>query len=312
LILLAALGFGCGGGETATVSSFCEQLAAKECGSKAATNCNVAAAACKTTRMAACTAWTTTVQAAFPTTRSFTSGNIGACLNKVGAIYDKSPIAPADKAEADDACQRVFSGSKKKNEVCASDYECGSGLICDPTFLVCAQKTSVQLKAQDPCGGAPGAYCSAGLYCSMPAGLTLKVCVAKKAMGEVCDAANPCAESLRCDAATATCKKRADINEACTTDSDCLPTSPYCDPYFTPLTCDVGFIPARLAPECKIFGATSAGAGGAAGGASGSVGGAAGGASGSVGGAAGGDSGSVGGAAGGASGGLTRGIDLVR
>jgi hypothetical protein len=274
------------------VGSFCEQLAAKECGSKAATNCGATAAACKSTRLAACTEWTTAIQTAFSTTRSFTSGNIGACLNKVGAIYDKSPIAPADKAEVQDACQRVFSGSKKKNEVCATDYECGSGLICDPSLLLCAQKTTLQL--QDPCGAVPGAYCAAGLYCTLPVGLTLKVCVAKKAMGEACDTANPCSESLRCDAVTATCKKKADNTEPCTTDSDCLATAPYCDPYFTPVTCDSGFIPARKAPECVVFGVTPTdGVGGAMGAAGGS---------GGPGGAAGGTSGGLGGAAGGASG----------
>lgn len=306
LILAAVLGFGCGGGggTTTTVATFCDQLATKECASKAALNCGETAAVCKAARLTACTAWTSGVVAAFPVTRPFNAGGISACVNKVGTVYDKSPIVPADKADAQATCERVFSGSKKKNEACTNDYECTSGLICDPALLACAPKANLQVG--DACGVVPGQFCNTGLYCTLPVGMTIKVCVARKAMGEMCDAATPCVETLRCSATTATCAKKADNGEACANDSDCLPAAPYCDTYFTPTTCDTGFIPSRTAPECTIFGATpgtgaggaKGGAGGAAGGTSGGVGGAAGGTSGAVGGAAGGTSGAVGGAGG--------------
>ena len=285
LILVAVLGLGCGGGggTTTTVATFCDQLATKACDTKAADNCGATATACKATQTAACMTWAAGIQLAFPTTRPFNTSKIGACQDKTVSVFNKSPIVPADRAEISAACERVFSGAKKKAEACTNDYECDSSLICDPLVLVCAPKTN--LNKGDFCGTTPGALCGTGLYCTIAAGGAVKTCVARKVVGEVCTAADPCLETLRCDVATGMCKARADLNEACTVDSDCLPAAPYCDPNFAPTTCDTGFIPNRNAAECSAFGATPGSLG--AGGAKGGVGGAAGGASGGLGGAGG-------------------------
>ena len=256
--VLAVLGCGGGGGSKMTTSDFCSQKAQKECDA-VASKCSATADACKTARMTACTEWVATQQSA---SRPFQTDKVSACVNKAGQVFAKAPITPADRAELDDVCARVFSGKLKDGDACANTYECDVNLICDPALSVCAQVKNVSTDAF--CAN-PGETCPTSQYC-MTSGAVRK-CVNRPGMGAACSADMPCLDTFRCDATTSTCKEKIDSLGACTMDSDCVPAFPYCDPYFNN-TCDNGFTPTRGARECEAFGAPpdATGTGGSAGG----------------------------------------------
>jgi len=295
--LVGALGTGCGKSDSPpTIATFCAQKAEKECGTKdkgVAHDCGATLSACTTLRTAACMALATQQSVTHP----LRADAIANCLSKTEAAYSQMTITPALRAAADDACARVFSGMNKgqpTDPACASSSDCDTGLICDRT--VCAAPVVVAANAR--CNN-PGETCPATQYC---AGIyPQQICTDKKAAGTACDAATPCLDTLRC--VNGACVARVSTRGACTTDADCDPSAPYCDPY-NGNACFLGFAPASAGGtnECVAFGGPQPGSGaGGAGGAVGAGGSGAGGVSGNggaagqgVGGAAGGAGGSVG------------------
>ena len=261
--MLTIIGAGCGskGGAALTLSGFCDEKAANECGATGgvAANCVVTPATCKAARIKVCMDGAAAIAQLYPTTRPFNASKAPACLNQTTTTYAKSTITPGDRAATDALCQQVFSGSKKMGESCANDYECDPGmtLICDLKLdsPVCAKKMVV---AKDAFCSSPGATCPTGQYCTIPTGMTQLTCMNRKATGETCDGATaPCLETLRCAAGTAgtsTCAAKVDGAMPCLVDSDCAPAAPYCDSY-AGLKCDPGFRPAVGTPECAAFGA---------------------------------------------------------
>lgn len=273
LIGLGALGTtGCGKSDSPpTITSFCAQKAEKECGTKdkgVAHDCG--STVCNTVRAAACV----TIATQQSMTHPLRADAIANCLSKTDAAYSQMTITPALRAAADDACARVFSGMNKglaTDPACASTYDCDTGLICDRT--ICAAPVTVVANAR--CNN-PGEMCPATQYC---AGVyPQQICTDKKAAGTACDVSTPCLDTLRC--VNALCVDRVGTRGACTTDADCAPTAPYCDPY-NGYECFSGFSPASAGGtnECVSFGGPigGTGAGGAAGGAGGSSSGAGGG-----------------------------------
>ena len=258
--ILAATLVACGGGggTKATVATFCDDKATAECDG-VASRCLATDTACKAARVTACNAFVAAVQN--PTTRPFQSDKITDCINKTKDVYKKATITPADRATMDAACQRVFSGVKVKNDPCVSDYECDTSLFCDISLAapVCASKSTVA--SMDFCNN-PGETCPTGQYCAAGAS---RMCMARATMGLAC-ATVPCLETLRCTAA-GTCAEKVVLAGACTADSDCATTAPYCDTYNGSI-CDAGFTPAPGTKECvQAFAGTdtSGGAGGAGG-----------------------------------------------
>ncbi len=292
---MLAAGCGSKGGSSLTVADFCQQKAEKECGTTSppgvAALCVVSNTACVAHRTILCNTWAAAIQTAFPTTRPFVPGRVSACTSKAASVYQMSPIVPSQTDALDAVCELVFSGAKVVGDPCTNDFECDQNakLICDTSLAVpvCAKNTPISRGAF--CGVSPGQICGPAFYCTTPVGQPMKMCVDKKAMGETCDAANPCIDSLRCGP-TGICTTRVGVAVACATNDDCSTAAPYCDPY-NGSVCDPGFSPSPGTPECMTFGATGStpGAGGGTGtaGATGSAGGAggsnAGGASGTAG-----------------------------
>jgi uncharacterized membrane protein YgcG len=274
---IAGLLAGCGGGGSSkplTESDFCAQKAEAEC--QVADRCVNNKDACKTQRMTACTAFATQAKASGK--RMFVAANVGNCIGKTNAVYAKtSPITPTELADMNDACEYVFQGKGKVNvDMCDLKYDCDGKVICDKMF--CAMTTNVTAG----CGN-PGDTCPAGKYCA-PNSAGNPVCTDRAMMGTACDA-KPCLENLHC--AANLCAERVAAQGSCSTNDDCAPAAPYCDPY-AGNKCDPGLSFSPGSPSCADYGGGGTGTGGSGGGAGGSGGGA----GGSGGGAGGGDGGS--------------------
>jgi len=265
LVGVGALGTGCGKSDTPpTIASFCEQKAAKECGTKdkgVAHDCGATVTACTTLRAAACTTIATQQSATHP----LRPDAIANCLSKTDAAYSQPIITPALRAAADDACARVFSGMNKgqpTDPLCTSTADCDAGLVCDRT--VCAAPVAVAANAF--CNN-PGETCPASQYCT---GVSPRqACTDKHGAGTACDASTPCLDTLRC--VNSVCVERVGPRGACTSDADCSPSAPYCDPY-DGNACFLGFAPASATNECAAFGGPTPGAGAGGSGAGGASG----------------------------------------
>lgn len=197
--------------------SFCAAKAAEECKAVAGA-CAVHDDTCKSTRTAACNA---AAGAATGQGRTYRSENAEACIARTTAVYADRVIDPAKEKAFIDACERVFTGSKKKNEACSNEYDCEGTFVCDLDKKLCS--TKVDKKLDDPCNN-PGDICGEGLYCQ--ARDAVKFCAAKGKLGEACDEASaPCEDTARCNAST--CIPRNSAGDACATNNECV--SGFCD-----------------------------------------------------------------------------------
>jgi hypothetical protein len=288
---IAGLFVGCGGGgggTPLTETEFCKQKAEAEC--VVTDRCVTSKTDCEADRRAVCTQFIGTAKANGK--RLFVAGNVGACINKAKSVYGKaSAITPTELADLDDVCNYVFQGKGKVNEDnCDTKYDCASKVICDKTF--CATQKTVNTG----CGN-PGDTCPTGNYCALNSA-SLYVCTAKGDADDMCDAATPCKEALRC--AGTTCGDRVAAGATCASNADCPTSAPFCDPY-AGFKCDPGLSFAAGSPSCADFGGSGSGPGtGGSGGGAGGTGGGAGGSGGGAGGrgGAGGGAGGRGGAGG--------------
>jgi hypothetical protein len=225
-----------------TVDSFCTAKADAECvQSKVADACGVTADTCKAARTNACK-----TVAANAVGRNYTPGLAEDCINKTLAVYQDRVIDPTKEDAYNDACNRVFAGTKNKSDPCTGLYDCSGSLICDTDKGFCADKVEKQLK--DFCNN-PGEVCATGLYCQQQG--STRVCQPKVAQGQPCSQTSPCLETLRC---TNTCVPKAASGEACDANTDCSTNA--CDTSGTPHKC----IARQYASEngsCKDFGASS-------------------------------------------------------
>lgn len=199
-----------------TSSAFCTAKAEAECKNLAGT-CGATEELCKPKRTDACN---TAATAATGTGRAYRANAAQGCIDKVNAAFSPKVIDPAKETEANEACERVFGGTKAKNAACASTFECDGALVCDRG--VCADKSATALG--EACNN-PGQVCAAGSYCQQQG--QNKFCVEKKKVGEICTAEAPCKEDLRC---VNSCVARVASGGACDKDEECAAEAPYCDP----------------------------------------------------------------------------------
>jgi hypothetical protein len=238
------------------VASFCKARASAEC--QIASTCGVDPADCETTRVAACNAEATMAMASG--TREYVQGNAQACIdvlnasNAYGGGSSKILFAQLDgKGSITDVCGRVFSGHAAANESCKTSYDCADGNICSPVqpgqpTLVCAPQVA---KDKGSFCADPGSTCATDTYCAMPSQGGGFQCVAAKQEGQACDANNPCVSTERCSSSQ-TCEARVGADEPCTSNDDCEPSAPYCDP-FVGNTCAAGLSFANRAPDCSAY-----------------------------------------------------------
>jgi hypothetical protein len=227
------------------VDSFCTEVANQQC--QVAAKCAATMADCLTARKTQCTSDAT---AETTTTRQYRSGNAQACIDKTTSTFAMDgTITPAQLTDLANTCGRVFQGTAMALAACTTDFDCSGSLICDK--MLCAPANPVAKGAG--CASA-GDQCATGSYCSSAGAAS--VCVAKGATGDMCSAALPCSEDLRCNNV---CGPRFDTGTACASNDDCASTAPYCDPAIN--KCDAGLIFAPGAAACKAT-ATDKGFGG--------------------------------------------------
>ena len=246
VVLLAAAGCGGGGGSSSTVADFCSQYATNMCG--IASTCGIQPTACVTYQTSQCMTFANAAVASGK--RMYTPGNTSNCLNKIKAAYTGAKVVtPADQAAIDLACNYVFQGKAAVlTGACTTQFDCAGAtdgsIICDPTAKLCAMKTTVNSGAQ--CS-AVGAVCAQDSYCAAnSAGVLL--CAPAAKMGESC-ATVPCDHNTRC--VNGLCAALAQTGETCSSNSDCVSTAPYCNPYVSPPICNAGLGFAVGAPSCS-------------------------------------------------------------
>jgi hypothetical protein len=259
LLAAAATTSGCSSKSAAPypdVTSFCAAKAQAEC-QIAATCGSTSPTACETAREALCNEDAAQAAMTGSGTRKYTQANAPACIAKANDVYGNNvtqiPFASlVGPGSVTDVCEHVFAGVSAFNAPCQTDYDCADVTdICVPvlpgsTDLVCATATPVAAGkfCQDP-----GSQCADDTYCTMASANGGYTCVAEAQEGAPCADA-PCVDTARC--VSGTCEPRATANEPCTTNDDCSPDAPYCDPYVGNL-CEKGLSFATQAPDCKGF-----------------------------------------------------------
>jgi hypothetical protein len=218
---------------------FCSAKAEAEC-NNLARKCGASLDACKTKRVSLCNAAS---GAAVSQGRSYKSGAVQDCLDKINDVYkdQAADATPTSEAEAATVCDRVFSGSKKERENCANTYECDGSLLCSSG--VCVNQETVSLNGG--CANA-GQVCETGTYCQQG---SAKFCVAKNKENDACGVDAPCLETLRC---VNRCIPKVTVGQPCDTDDECAVEAPYCDQTTTPKKCRPKY--ESDTPACKDYG----------------------------------------------------------
>lgn len=217
LVVVAACGDDTPAEKYPTADSFCAAKAAEECKAVGAA-CAVPDDKCKATRAGACNG---TAGGATGQGRSYRPENAESCIAKTTIVYADRVIDPVKEEAFVEACERVFMGTKKKNEACSNAYDCEGSLVCDLDKKLCAVKA--EKKADEPCNN-PGDICGKGLYCQARG--AVKFCTPKNKLGDTCNETDaPCDEGLRCN--TTTCVAKTGVGEGCDANTECL--SGFCD-----------------------------------------------------------------------------------
>lgn len=217
LVVVAACGDDEPTAKYPTADSFCAAKAAEECKAVAAA-CAVADDKCKTTRTAACNA---IAGGATGEGRTYRPENAENCIAKTTIVYADRVIDPAKEEAFVEACGRVFTGTKQRNEACANEFDCEGSLVCDLDKKLCSVK--VEKGADEPCNN-PGDICGKNLYCQARG--AVKFCTPKNKLGETCNETDaPCEDEIRCNATT--CIRKNNAGEACDSNNECL--SNFCD-----------------------------------------------------------------------------------
>lgn len=220
--------------------SFCSSKAEAECNNLAKQRCGATVEACKAKRVTACT---TAASAATGAGRSYRANAAQACIDKINEVYKDgaATVTAETEAEATKVCDRVYGGSKKEKEPCATTFECEGSLVCDG---ICVAQSTVKIGGG--CANA-GEICETGSYCQPQGGR--KFCVAKNTLDENCGPDNPCIEALRC---STRCVAKVANGGACDRDDECGDGAAYCDLTSTPRKCRPKY--ESSTPACKEFG----------------------------------------------------------
>jgi hypothetical protein len=256
LLLLAAASvgwWGCtkAGSPYPDVASFCAAKAKAEC--QVSLVCASDASACASYRAGLCVQDAASATASG--TRTYDPGNVQPCLDALNAAYGNTNTkilfaALVGPGSITDKCERVFAGIAVQDKPCVSDYDCTGELICSPatfgaTEKVCAPAVSKNLG--DFCSD-PGSMCPVDAYCANTG--AAPECQPSAAAGMACSMAPPCISTERCIGGF--CADRATAGQACTTNDDCAPDSPYCDPNGSSV-CTIGLTFARGALDCQPY-----------------------------------------------------------
>ncbi|HJX54400.1 MAG TPA: hypothetical protein VJ801_16660 [Polyangia bacterium] len=231
----------CGSGDLPmTPTEFCQSLSQREC-ANVALACYVPEVECKAVRQQQCADW---VQGEEGLQRQFDSANAEACLSRVSAVFgllkQNLAIDASNFRSIDTACERVFHGSARANDVCLVNADCSGTLKCD-------KGRCGSLRQVDPGAGCAniGEYCPQGYYCGSASGVWM--CTARPGPGAECTPEVPCVENLRCD--NGTCADRLALALACQADGECA--SAFCEPFV--MKCGTGVRFAEESSACLAY-----------------------------------------------------------
>lgn len=229
LLLGLALPIGCTVEEDAppdpfaTRAGFCDAWAENACAPKVITYCNAKSVeACKTTQSEFCLGL-------LPD--NYASTHAKDCLDAVKGAYEDAELDPDELQivlHLAAPCDQLSKGTRADGQSCtaADDCDTAGGFSCimkqGEAQGTCGEPEEVA--AGEACDG-PSQVCKSGYFCNG------ENCVAYKKTGVACEGDYQCKPTDHCskdsaDAATGTCAVRADLEEACSADTDCQ--SNYC------------------------------------------------------------------------------------
>jgi hypothetical protein len=233
------------------VASFCAAKAKAEC--QVSLVCAINASACASYRAGLCIQDAASATASG--TRTYDPGNVQPCLDDLNTAYGNTNskilfAALFGPGSITDKCERVFAGIAVQDKPCVSDYDCSGELICSPATFgatqdVCAP--AVSKNVGDFCSD-PGSICPVDAYCANTG--AAPECQPSAAAGMACSMAPPCVSKERCIGGF--CADRATAGQACTTNDDCAPADPYCDPNASNV-CTIGLTFATGASDCQAY-----------------------------------------------------------
>jgi len=133
------------------------------------------------------------------------SGTAGCCTGACAAVAPPAPPASAPLPIGGDCS--------------AAGSSCVAGAFCSASTALCVALLAVG----QPCDNAAEEFCRSGLTCSVPAGGTQQVCLARPAEGESCNGGVLC-DVLDdfCDPATRTCQPEIGVGGACPNGVGCV------------------------------------------------------------------------------------------
>jgi hypothetical protein len=251
----------------ADVSEYCSAYAKAIC--QISSTCQFDPSACETYQTAQCNEQAT--QATAAGTRTYTPGNVSACINALNAAYGNNATSVSASAltSINTVCAQVFVGSAGEGASCTSNFDCTvSGDICASapgiSGQTCAKPTPKQLN--DVCAD-PGDQCPSDAYCAAQNGTSK--CVPAQADGATCSATEPCVGTDYCNA-SGICAPLAPQGQPCTTTANCS-EGLICDTYTSSTVgtaCVTALTFARGSVDCE--GIEGLSTGGSSGGSSGS------------------------------------------
>ncbi len=225
--LLLTLPLACSAADTppdplAKRSGFCDAWAAAACQTSVVDACNAnSAESCQAKQSDFCLG-------IIP--EQYSSKHAKECLSAVKAAYKDAKLTPEDIAiviQLGAPCDQLSKGTRADGQSCTAHDDCNTdgGFNCimkqGATKGVCAKPAAVG--PGEACDG-PAQVCGDGNFCNG------ENCVAYKKTGVVCDGDYQCKPEDHCvipaDAASGACDVRLQLNEVCTSSSDCQ--SGYC------------------------------------------------------------------------------------
>ncbi|HSY25410.1 MAG TPA: hypothetical protein VK841_24970 [Polyangiaceae bacterium] len=237
----------------ADVAGFCQEKATAEC--QIAPLCAIDPMTCTNARDSLCMSDATSATASG--VRTYDAANAKACLDAVNRAYsgNQAIVIPYATLEGPgsttDLCNRVFTGNLGINTVCQTDYDCAGAAICAPvvpgsTTHVCANPVTVTM---DGFCDNPGSMCATDLYCAVQTSGAGQ-CEPAAGLGASCADGVACVSEALCGASQ-TCIARQPSGGGCSSDAQCAPTAPYCDPASN--VCAAGLTFAQGGTDCVAF-----------------------------------------------------------
>jgi hypothetical protein len=195
------------------LNNFCEARASAECSNAVVLACDVQdPSTCVTDRQQLCLM-------SVPAGTVYNPSAGEGCVDAVTNAYADAEITMAESQAIEAACLPVFNGPGVKGAACQIDTDCQVGAMLHCVLAPSSTQGTCQIP-QIVMGGyscaLPDEQCIDGFHCGTTAN-----CDVDGALGQACDANDPCGVTLACGAA-GTCVSKSLNGTTCTADDQCL------------------------------------------------------------------------------------------